>query len=902
MTGAALVGRRREFGALEDALAAASDGEPQVVLVEGEAGVGKSSLVRAFREKHLDVSTLAWAGDDTETQLPFAMVGQLLENDRSWADPYTTGAALLTRLDEAAACGAVLVVLDDAHLADLASLVAVNFAIRRLRHSPVLSLFTARRAQVDRLPSSIRRIADETGRRIALDGLSIEEVQELAAATGVRVLSRPAAKRLRSLTKGNPLHLKALLSEVPAEELEQLDRPLPAPRSFADLVMAELASTSPAARTVATAAAVLGDRCNLADLAAVAGLAYESLFPALDELARLRVLRVAPGSSTAQFEHPLVRAAVYTDLGPAARADLHRAAAGFLEGWLSLRHRMTAAPSTDPALASDLEAWSRRQQHVGNLLRAAEAMLAARRMTPPGPDADRRVLTAVGLYALAGDARSARAHAATIAALPVSGPRLAVQARLAWLAGRLDEAVDLGQQAWSRGDLKASDGDVLAAMLAQIEIFRDHAQNAVTWATRALADGRLEPALASHTRTQRVLGLYIVGRHDDAAAALAELPADPQEVEVARHPELSMRGFLASWEGPMADAQRDLTVVSSFAHGDLQPFRLQAAAALAATLFRSGHWDRSQATLLQTLALAEDMEQVMQLGVLQAMCAAVPAARGEWATVDRHLATALAAVSAHVDVTTAAYADEAAVLLATARGEPTEVVAAATRIRGAPETSPLRNLGIFWWPAHLISALIDLGLLEEAETELALLFRQARPGGHRTRAGRLRLTAQLAAARHDTSYARECFTEALAVPDDYVDVLERALAHEAYGRFLRRRGERRSAVDQLLQARARFEALGAAPFADRCDTELAACGVHAPGAPPAEDPLTPAERAVATLVCAGRTNREAARELVVSVKTVGFHLGNVYAKLGVHSRTQLVEAMRSRQANAPGTS
>lgn len=124
MTGAVLVGRRCELGALEDALAAAAGGEPQVVLVEGEAGVGKSSLVRTFLASHAAVSALAWAGDNAETQLPFAMVGQLLENDQPWPDPFTAGAAVLTRLDEATATGVVLVVLDDVHLADPASLVS----------------------------------------------------------------------------------------------------------------------------------------------------------------------------------------------------------------------------------------------------------------------------------------------------------------------------------------------------------------------------------------------------------------------------------------------------------------------------------------------------------------------------------------------------------------------------------------------------------------------------------------------------------------------------------------------------------------------------------------------------------------------------------------------------------
>ena len=898
MGGSTLIGRTRELDALEEALTTALAGELQIVLVEGEAGVGKSSLLRAFRDDHEDVNTLAWAGDETETQLSFAMLDQLVGVDRSWVDPFTAGAALLTQLGELAIAGPVLLALDDAHLADPQSLVAVNFALRRLRHDPVVALLSARPRHVGELPPSILRMATASERRLVLGGLTVRGVQQLAGTVGAATISRRAAERLHSVTNGNPLHLKALLAEVPTEELEQLDRPIPAPRSFAQLVLSDLESASTAARTVARAAAVLGDRCEIADLRAVAGLDDDAGLRTLDELARLRVLSMRPGSSTVVFEHPLVRAAVYGDVGPAARADLHRAAADVLEGWPSLRHRIAAAFRTDPGLAADLESWSEHQREHGNPPAAAEAMLAAYRLTPAGRDADRRLLAAVRLFTIAGDARAAQAHAAGIAALPVSGLRLAVQARVAWLTGRFDDAVVLGRQAWGRSDLDPAERDLIASTIAKVEIMRDHADEAVTWATRALADGRLDPTLASHTRTHLVLGLATGGRYDEALAGLADLPEEPEDVETGRHPELSVRGALAAWEGLTTTAQRDLAVAAAWTHGDMQPFRLEAAATLGVSLFRSGHWDRSQATLLQTLALAQDMEQTWMLGCVSSQCAAVPAARGDWTQAQEYVANALRYAEHSGDLATAAYADDAAALLAMARAEPEAVVRATERIRHAPDTSPQRDPGIFSWPVHLVAALIELGQLDEAEAELARVLRRARPDGQRTAAARLRVAGQLAAARHHVGRARECFTRALAVADDRVDALERALAHEAYGRFLRRRGERRSAIHELRQARAHYQALAALPFADRCDRELAACGVDDPEAVTATDPLTPQERAVARLICSGRTNRQAAQELVLSVKTIGYHLANVYAKLGVHSRAQLFAAMRDQQSLA----
>ena len=150
------------------------------------------------------------------------------------------------------------------------------------------------------------------------------------------------------------------------------------------------------------------------------------------------------------------------------------------------------------------------------------------------------------------------------------------------------------------------------------------------------------------------------------------------------------------------------------------------------------------------------------------------------------------------------------------------------------------------------------------------------------------MRGELAAARHAHAAAREAFEEALSLGEGYADALERATAHGSYGRFLRRRGERRSAVEQLRIARESFVALGAVPFLERCDEELAATGVIMPSQRrPAASILTPQELAVARLVCSGLTNQQAATELVLSVKTIGYHLGNAYTKLGVHSRTQL---------------
>ena len=133
--------------------------------------------------------------------------------------------------------------------------------------------------------------------------------------------------------------------------------------------------------------------------------------------------------------------------------------------------------------------------------------------------------------------------------------------------------------------------------------------------------------------------------------------------------------------------------------------------------------------------------------------------------------------------------------------------------------------------------------------------------------------------------------------------MDSALTEASYGRFLRRRGEKRAAIERLQAARERLSALGAAPYVERCDAELASCGVEREPESPTRPSLTPQEQIVAGLVCQGLTNQQVARRLVLSVKTVGYHLNNVYTKLDVHSRTQLAARLgASALVLPPGTS
>jgi DNA-binding CsgD family transcriptional regulator len=217
-------------------------------------------------------------------------------------------------------------------------------------------------------------------------------------------------------------------------------------------------------------------------------------------------------------------------------------------------------------------------------------------------------------------------------------------------------------------------------------------------------------------------------------------------------------------------------------------------------------------------------------------------------------------------------------------------------------TSPAHQPGLFTWPLHLVLALVELGRTDEAQAELEsheelACAQQNRPG----MCSATWLAGVVAAARRDTTAARAAFDRSVAAGDEHLPIVEQILVPYHYGRFLRRRGERRRAAELLQEARNRGARVGAAPLVQRCDEELAACGGPAPEPVGRTTPtLTPQEQVIAALVCAGHTNREVAAKLVLSPKTVGYHLANVYAKLGVHSRLQLAKVLDQQLQPNPG--
>ncbi len=215
---------------------------------------------------------------------------------------------------------------------------------------------------------------------------------------------------------------------------------------------------------------------------------------------------------------------------------------------------------------------------------------------------------------------------------------------------------------------------------------------------------------------------------------------------------------------------------------------------------------------------------------------------------------------------------------------------------------PVRNFPVreaadepgFWpWQDLYADALVAVRRIDEADRFLIPHEELAALRGRRTTIARLaRSRGAVEAARGSSDRAEAAFARALEATTGLTVPFERARIEYAAGRFLRRTGQRRRAADLLDAAQQRFLELGAAPYAQRCAQELAASGL-APTARIGRDRvgLTSQELVVARLAAQGRSNREIADELVVSIKTIEYHLRNAFGKLGVTSRRQLPDRL-----------
>lgn len=891
------VGRGEERAAILSCVTAASAGQPGVVWIEGDPGSGKTALLRSIvGALPPGFGMIRADADELAADVSLAVAGQL--GPLAASEGFAAGLELLQLFARRQAAGPVAVVVEDLHWADTTSRQALLTAARRLDGDKVVLLLTSRPDSEIADGWERFRLDQDRCLRVRLGGLSEAEVAELAASAGLPLTSGEAG-RLHHHTRGHPLHVGTLLGELTREQLAGVDGELPAPRSLASTTIARLAELPAEAQDLGCALAVLNQRIPLQAAARVGGVRQPAR--ALEGLLATGFVTWQPGDpqTPVEFAHPLFRAAVYADLAPTRRRELHRAAAAVVDTAAAWAHRVAAADGADDVLADELSQAAgreRAQPGTSGLALAARYLLWASSLTC-GPDrAEGRLLEAMRL--LLADGQTARAgtlrHRAE--ACGIGSLRNLVLGMLAWTEGDAGAAERWLLSVPALGDQDA-DGEVRAAALAQLGTLystRGRAREAVDVAARALSLRPADPGVERVAWTALAFGEGLLRGAPAALDCLAERLTQPPGLVPASDADLLVvRGMLGYYGGRVAVATADLRAAIGLARQGSAFTQLpRAHLHLGQLLFISGDWDEALLHGRVTLSLVADERLVWMQAQAHAALGSILAARGEWDAATRHMTAAHDAAEQVGAFEAGFMARIAEAALARARNDPGRIVDALTPLAagGDPRKVPmLSSLG--WWPV-LIEAVADCGDIDAADRQVSQLEQGAQARGLDMRARISGLRARVALARGRPDDAAAGFAEAVALTGNDDPLLDRALLHHAFGRLLLARGSRRPAMEQFRAAHGLLAAAGADPYLRRVETDIEASGVRAaPGRARSPLALTGREHDVAVLAGKGLTNREVAAELYVSEKAVQYHLGNIFAKLGITSRRQL----RNRQ-------
>ena len=497
-----------------------------------------------------------------------------------------------------------------------------------------------------------------------------------------------------------------------------------------------------------------------------------------------------------------------------------------------------------------------------------------------------------------------------------------------------------GEPAVSGEDAAAAAGEFALLLLAT-----GRRAEAAAWARRATAT-----AGASVTRAlAQVIAAECLARDGQPEQALTALRAElgRQDLDDPGGPVLRAGlGTILFWcdELPAAaghlaaaEAAQDASPPAGASPVPFQARRQLLAASVRRVLadYRIGAWDEAADRAERLVTLAADLDQDSLLCGAHAAAVYPAAARGRWDTARAHAGAAARCAAAGdrdqlLDVAGARVAlafamDDPEAVLAAARPVVFELAGLAGVADGADGLTGLEALAGFagaepallsFWPLYA-HALARVGRLAEAADALAPFAELARARGRRSAiaaAARVEGFIHAAAGRPDA--ARRAYQAALASLDGLCAPHEEALTRLDYGRFLRHQSQRRAALRELYAARAAFARLGAVPFLARCDAEL---GHEVPTVPtvpsvPAEPaatsavnaqlsasavravptwpaPLTARQLAVAEAVAEGKSNRQVARELYITVKTVEYHVSQIFAKLGIDDRADIAAAL-----------
>ena len=819
-------------------------------------------------------------------------------------DPATLARAVLALLRELSARGPVLVAIDDEQWLDRATARVLAFALRRLRAEPVGILLARRRDGQGALwPELVGGFGSEGIPLTTIGPLGPRDIARLLADRLDRSLPAAVLRRVHEASAGNPLYALAIASELARVGREGLgDRTLPVPGTLKGALERRLAQLEPrAGQPLLVAAALSGPTLGTIQ-AVLPGFTLRDLDSAVEgEIVEVSGDRV-------RFTHPLLASTHYSLAAPARRRALHRMLSESVsDEELRARHLALGAEAPDRMIALLIEQAATKSVRRGAPEAAADLLEQAARLTPDTTlEAKRsRIIAAAEHHTVAGDFTRARGLLESVLDDMPGGPQRAralhVLARLrsddfALAARLLQEAID-----------EAGKHDRIAAQchsqLVEVSLNRGDGDTAGRHSEAALrcAEAAGDPGLLAQILAQRGLEAFFGGagiQHEVMQRAVAlEQEDDGRPTYTRPSTQLGLQLFWSDDLEParplLERALRRATergeendragLLFHLAHLEWEAGRLESARRLTAEVIQSG----------AQLADAQTDSYVLWLRAFTAL-------RGG-DLIDARL-RALEAIEVAASLGDHFIASFSGAIVAATELWSSDPAAAHARLSGlrdglvAGDDGFVGSLTLPFWSLD-IEALIALGRLDAAGEVLEHLTGRGQRAGNPNAVGIAhRCAGLLAAARGDIPAAIGAMDAALE------DHAQRRLPFElgrtlletgTLQRRLKRKGDAKRSLELAL---ATLEPLGASLWSARARDELGRIGLRRSAG---GDGLTPAQQRVAELVAAGKTNREIAAELFMSLRTVESHLTVVYRRYGVRSRAQLVAAMSASGSAQP---
>ena len=923
-----LVGRQAERELLGGLLARAAEGFSAAMVLRGEAGTGKTTLLdqTLAAATAAGMQTARLTGVQPETQLAYAALHRFLlpfadhlerlpgpQRDalRSTfglvagplADRFLVALAVLTLLADLASAAPMVCVVDDVQWLDPESAVVLGFVARRLYAERVVMLFAVR--EPGDPPPEVAGTPEMAGTpelaglpELAVGGLDAGAAMDLLASLTPGPLNPAVGARIVTETGGNPLALAEVARELSSAQLagaEVLPEPLPIGGSLEQVFGRRVARLPRAARLLLAVVAAEPAASHALVWRAAAQLGIDPEAAASADLSGLAEI----GPQTA-FRHPLVRSAAYYAMPMRQRRLIHQALAAVADpggpdrvAW----HLGMAAAGPDEAVAARLERAAGRARDRGGYAATVTFLSRAAELSPDEGVRARRLLAA--------------AEAALIAGQPVRAGALLEEA-----TPKLGDPLARAQARRLQGTIRFAVGQAGEAAPVLLEAARALAPADARGARAALLETLEATVYAGGSASRDVLAeIAVAARAPTAAggpqASAADLLLDGFAAWVAAGYPAAVPLFRRAIDMLRADAlspQESLRVLGLGTFAATELFDDQAQHALAsrwvqlardqgaltalpvalniqgAFMAGTGRFDAARACFAERSEISTATGNPGVLGRVGSVEAYELAWRGR-ETKTREVAAAVAREAPSAGRSSQSiWAQYCLVVLELGLGK----YQAALQYALAVDEDDAPFFGAQVLP-DLIEAATRCGETEIAEAALGRLDERAAAAGTPLALGLLTRSRALLVGDHD---AELLYQEAIGHLEQCRVRPQLARAHLVFGEWLRRQRRRRDARGQLRTAHEMLASMGTEAFAERARIELLATGERArPRTAEAQHELTPQEAQIARLVSEGESNRHIAAQLFLSPSTVDYHLRKVFRKTGVTSRTQLARTL-----------